>query len=193
MRWKGPFLYRDKPVRWGTKKTEYGTLYAFEDPLNKGEEEQSLLMKVESNTISMAEFEQKCKLVGVFCLISDMTKDVFDMFDLYKGREDVELVFDAMKNELESDKTYLRSDETVRGYFLVTFLAMRIYFKILKRLREKELTTHLRQIKIKSLPVNHLFFLSLFHIKESIGVSSLTKNERSSTCEKLFRGGRRRN
>lgn len=141
MRWKGPFLYRDKPVRWGTKKTEYGTLYAFEDPLNKGEEEQSLLRKVESNTISMAEFEQKCKLAGVFCLISDMTKDGSDMFDLYKGREDVEMAFDAMKNELESDKTYLRSDETVRGYFLVTFLAMRIYFKILKRLREKKLTS----------------------------------------------------
>ena len=141
MRWKGPFLYRDKPVRWGTKKTEYGTLYVFEDPLNKGEEEQSLLRKVESNTISMAEFEQKRKLAGVFCLISDMTKDGSDMFDLYKGREDVEMAFDAMKNELESDKTYLRSDETVRGYFLVTFLAMRIYFKILKRLREKKLTS----------------------------------------------------
>ena len=28
---------------------------------------------------------------------------------LYKGREDVEQAFDAMKNELESDKTYLRS------------------------------------------------------------------------------------
>ena len=74
-------------------------------------------------------------------MISDMTKDGFDMFDLYRGREDVEMAFDAMKNELESDKNYLRSDETVRGYFLVTFLAMRIYFKILKRLREKELAS----------------------------------------------------
>ena len=62
------------------------------------------------------------------------------MFDLYKGREDVEQAFDAMKNELESDKTYLRSDEAVRGYFLATFPAMRIYFKTLKSLREKGLT-----------------------------------------------------
>ncbi|MDY6864470.1 MAG: hypothetical protein SVY15_00655 [Halobacteriota archaeon] len=45
-----------------------------------------------------------------------------------------------MKNELESDKTYLRSKDAVRGYFFVTFLALRIYFMILKRLREKGLT-----------------------------------------------------
>ena len=26
MRWKGSFLYRGRPIRWGTKGTEYGTL-----------------------------------------------------------------------------------------------------------------------------------------------------------------------
>ena len=140
MRWKRPFLYRDRPIRWGTKKTEYGTLYVFEDPLLKGEEEQSLLKRVEADKMAIDEFEKKRKLAGIICLVSDMNKGGIDIFDLYKGREDVEVGFDAMKNELESDKTYLRSDEGVRGYFFVTFLAMRIYFKILKRLREKELT-----------------------------------------------------
>jgi transposase len=70
-----------------------------------------------------------------------LREGVIEIFDLYKGREDVELEFDAMKNELESDKTYLRSDDAVRGYFFVTFLALRVYFKILQRLREQGLTT----------------------------------------------------
>ena len=145
MRWKGSFLYRGRPIRWDTKGTEYGTLFAFEDPLLKGEEEQALLREVEANKLTMAMFEQKRRLAGtgticLICLVSDMDKDGIDMFDMYKGREDVELAFDTMKNRLESDKTYLRSDEVVRGYFLATFLAMRIYFKILKSLREKGLT-----------------------------------------------------
>ena len=140
MRWKEPFLYRDRPIRWSTKKTGHGTLYAFEDPLLKGEEEQALLRKVEANILTMGEFEQKRRLAGVICLISDMDKEGIEMFDLYKGREDVEQAFDAMKNELESDKTYLRSEEAVRGYFMATFPAMRIYFKILKRLKEKGLS-----------------------------------------------------
>ena len=54
---------------------------------------------------------------------------------------DVEKAFDAMKNVLEADKTNLQTPESVRGYFFVTFLALRVYFGILKRLREKKLTT----------------------------------------------------
>ena len=38
-------------------------------------------------------FEQKRKLAGVICLVSDMDKEGIDMFDLYKGREDVEQAF----------------------------------------------------------------------------------------------------
>ena len=49
----------------GTKETEYGTLFAFEDPLLKGEEEQALLRKVEANKLTMAMFEQKRRLAGV--------------------------------------------------------------------------------------------------------------------------------
>ncbi|HEC56729.1 MAG TPA: hypothetical protein ENI32_02425 [Candidatus Syntrophoarchaeum butanivorans] len=35
------------------------------------------------------------------------------------------------------------SDEAVRGYFFVTLLALRIYFGVLRRLRERELTNRI--------------------------------------------------
>jgi len=47
-------------------------------------------------------------------------------------------VFDFMKNDLEADLSYLGCDVAVRGYFLVVFFAMRVYFKILQRLHERE-------------------------------------------------------
>ncbi len=143
LRWKGTFLYRERPIRWGRKETEHGLLYAFEDPQLRGEEEKALLKQVEAEKLTMADFEAKRRHAGVICILSDLDKEGIELFDLYKGREDVELAFDAMKNELESDKTYLRSDEAVRGYFFVTFLALRVYFKILQRLREKGLTTRI--------------------------------------------------
>ena len=37
-----------------------------------------------------------------------------------------------MKGDLESDKTYLRDSEKVKGFFFIVFLALRIRFKILK-------------------------------------------------------------
>ena len=140
VRWKSPFEYRNRWIRWAQKKCDLGYLYFFEDPKIKGEEENGLLKKVEKGELSMSEFEDKRKTAGVIAIISDLHRDGKEIYDHYKGREDVELAFDTMKNHLASDKTYLRSLESVRGYFFITFLALRVYFKILRRLREKELT-----------------------------------------------------
>ena len=141
IRWKDPFLYRERPIRWGVKKTKYGRLYIFEDPVLRGEQDAALLRKLEKGEIDRNTYEEKKRLAGIIGIISDLDKNGIDIYDLYKGRVDVEKAFDAMKNVLEADKTNLQTPESVRGYFFVTFLALRVYFGILKRLREKKLTT----------------------------------------------------
>ena len=140
IRWRKPFSYRNRPIRWAKKKTDLGNLYIFEDPKLKGDEESALLRRVTKEKLSMSEFEEKRKVAGIIGIMSDLDKDGIEIFDVYKGREDVELAFDTMKNHMDSDKTYLQSAEATRGYFFITFLAMRVYFSILKRLREKKLT-----------------------------------------------------
>ena len=77
LRWKGTFLYRERPTRWGRKETEHGTVYVFEDPLLRGEAEK----------LTMAEFEDKRRRAGIICILSDIEKGGEDIFDLYKGRE----------------------------------------------------------------------------------------------------------
>jgi len=78
-------------------------------------------------------------LAGVIGILSDLDVEAQVVYEQYKGREEIEQAFDVMKNDLEADKTYLGRDDAVRGYFVVVFLAMRLYFKILKRLRERDL------------------------------------------------------
>lgn len=139
VRWRKPFTYRQRTVRWGRKKTELGYVYFFYDPQLRGEEETALLRRVEQG-MTLEEFEERKKVAGVIALLSNLEMNGEEIFDLYKGREDVEIAFDAMKNYLDADKTYMRADEAVRGYFFVTLLALRIYFSVLRRLRERELT-----------------------------------------------------
>ena len=79
-------------------------------------------------------------MAGIVGIISDLDKKGVEIYDLYKSREDVELAFDALNNSIDSDKTYLRTEESVRGYYFISFIALIVYFNILKRLREKELT-----------------------------------------------------
>jgi len=61
------------------------------------------------------------------------------IFSIYKGREDVEQSFDAMKNELEEDKTYLQDDESIWGYFFITFLSLYQHYRVLSLIRSRNL------------------------------------------------------
>jgi len=139
--WKSPFVYRDRYIRWGRKISDLGYIYFYDDPKVRCEQELALLKKVKRHKITMKEFEIKRKKAGIMGIISDLDKKGYAIYDIYKGKEDVELAFDAMKNTIDADKTYLRSEESVRGYYFITFIALRVYFKILKRLREKNLTS----------------------------------------------------
>ena len=169
LRWKTAFTYRKRSIRWSRKLCDLGYVYFFEDPKIKGDEENALLKKVVKGDLSMKDFEEMRKTAGVFGVISDLFMEGKDIYEQYKSREDVELAFDAMKNNLEADKTYLRSMESVRGYFLVTFLALRVYFKILKRLRDKGLT--------QKISVNEVFLelSKVFKLIENDGREYFTK------------------
>jgi len=118
---------------------EYGFLYLFKDPSLGRLVEEHLLGLVFKEKLSMEEYGFEGRLAGVFGVLSDLDVEPKVVFEQYKAREEIEQVFDFLKNDLEADRTCLGDDEAVRGFFVVVFLAMRLYFKILRRLREKEL------------------------------------------------------
>jgi hypothetical protein len=138
---EGAFVYRKRSVGFSKVVLEggYGFLYLFLDPKLRGEEESLLLGRVAKKKLSVDSFLVECGLAGVIGLVSDLDVDARVVFEQYKGREEVEQAFDFMKNDLDADRSYLGCDEAVRGYFVVVFLAMRLYFKILRRLHERKL------------------------------------------------------
>jgi transposase len=137
----GAFEYGKKRMIAFCKKSKrpFGFLYLFEDPVLREAEEQFLLGQVNRGKLTMEEYRLERRMAGVFGIVSDLDVEPREVFEKYKEREEIEQAFDFMKNDLEADKTYLGRDESVRGYFVVVFLAMRLYFKILRRLRERGL------------------------------------------------------
>ena len=76
------------------------------------------MRKVKEGTLSLVDYRVQKKLAGVFGIVSDLDYSAEAVYEQYKQREEVELSFDVMKNELEADKTYLCREEAVRGYFI---------------------------------------------------------------------------
>lgn len=137
----GAFEYGAKRMIAYCKRAKgpFGFLYLFEDPLLRRDEEEFLLGQVSKGELTMDVYRSERRMAGVFGILSDLDVEPQVVYGQYKEREEIEQAFDFMKNDLEADKTYLGRDDAVRGYFVVVFLAMRLYFKILKRLREREL------------------------------------------------------
>ena len=59
---------------------------------------------------------------------------------MYKQKEEIEKAFDAMKNELENGKSCLRDDDSIRGYFFLSFLSLYLYYSIFLLIRTADLT-----------------------------------------------------
>ena len=133
------FQYRDRGVQAMKIRLDDDYLYVYRDPLLRGDEESTLIKRLGNGLITKQLYDKKMERTGIIGLRSSFDDSPEKIYDLYKGREDVEQVFDSLKNTLESDKTYMQSQEAIRGYMLITFLASRIHYKILKRLKEADL------------------------------------------------------
>ncbi len=126
-----------KRIEWNNDSRVF--LYTYEDVKLRGEEESNLILLRKKGKILGYDRTR----LGKVSILSSLNMDASDLYTLYKEREDVEQAFDAMKNELEEDKTYLQDDESVWGYFFIAFLSLYLYYKILAVIRRSGLSKKL--------------------------------------------------
>jgi transposase len=87
--WRGPFDYRGRAILWGRRQSEHGSIYFFQDPELEAEQKGALLRKVEQGRLGRETYEEKKERAGIIGLVSDLDRDGPEIFDLYKGRQDV--------------------------------------------------------------------------------------------------------
>lgn len=165
------FVYRGRGINWGEKKVDGKTLYLFEDVKLRAEEETTFIEMVAEGKRKMGELEEERKRFGKIAVLTNIEEaDGEAVYLLLKEREEVETAFDAMKNEMENDKTYLQDDDAVRGYFFTAFISLYLYHRLLQILRQHGLNG--------KISVNELLFelskVYLIHYQDgTIGLSEI--------------------
>ena len=76
-----------------------------------------------------------------------------EIYGLYKSRMEVETAFDAFKNTLDADRSYMQNDQALEGWMFMNYLALLAYWRILKLLVRMEL---LSKFSIKDLLIHLL-------------------------------------
>jgi transposase len=140
MRLISSFMYRDRGILCGFSNHEGYRIYMFQDQSLMAEESSSFISLISQGKRKQRQYDEASEMFGKISILSNIRDEPQSIYMMYKQREEIEQAFDAMKNELENDKTYLRDDDSIRGYFFVSFLSLYLYYPIFVLIRAADLT-----------------------------------------------------
>ncbi len=135
----GHLFYQDRLVRFSKRRIGRRFLYFYQDSILRTEEEKTLYGMLDEGKLDRAEFDGRVWKAGRILIISNMDTDAKHVYEMYKGREEVEQQFDTFKSTLHSDIMYLRDDEAVFGHMFAAFLSLYGYCTIQNMLRRAAL------------------------------------------------------
>lgn len=140
MKLNSSFMYRDRGIMCGFSRNGRYRIYIYQDQSLMAEESNNFISLVAEKKRKQNEYEDASTMFGKISILSNVRDDPQSIYMLYKQREEIEQAFDAMKNELENDKSYLRDDDSIRGYFFISFLSLYLYYSIFVLIRAADLT-----------------------------------------------------
>ncbi len=154
----GHLYYHDRLIRYGKQECDKVFLYLFEDQDLMLEERKTLYRQLDDGKIDKNKLRERMKKAGKILILSNMDAGGNEIYELYKGRETVEKMFDTCRTVLEADKIYLQDDESVFGHVFILFPSLYTHCKLEQILKKGELDR-------KMTPVDLLFkYGKVYHV-----------------------------
>lgn len=153
------FKFEDRYIWHITYECNNHRIYLYKDEKLKVQEEKDYLDRIETlpEYYQIESFHQRTEMFGTIALLSNsISKDAEDVYTTYKSRNEVEVMFDGIKNILHADRTYMQNEEALQGWMFINHIALQWYYIIysllkqnnqLKRYSVRNFITHLNEIK----------------------------------------------
>ncbi|KAF5430170.1 Transposase, partial [Candidatus Methanophagaceae archaeon] len=139
------FLFEKRAIWYYKYELEDGDLkgkkvIVFLDERLRAEEEKDYLSRLEKNdTATLDNFFEIQHRMGTIAVITDLDKSGERIYNLLKSRVEIEIMFDAFKNVLNADRTYMRDDYQIEGWMFINFIALVFYYRLYKILADNSL------------------------------------------------------
>jgi len=184
MRAFGHFMFEGRPIWYyshSTGEAKGRRVFVFLDRALLAEEEKDFLARVSEGGADggkeerMALFYEQAHRLGTMAVLTDLDVEGGRVYELLKSRVGIEQSFDAFKNTLHADRTYMRDDYQLEGWMLVCFVALLLYYRIYNLLSENSLLK-------KYSPSDVLLHLSRLHkirIEDQWVTSEIPKKTRA--------------
>lgn len=160
----GYFEFEKRIVWYYILQTHWGKLYVYIDDFLKAEEQRDYLMRIEKypDNYSLKEYHHKQSQFGTIALLTNGKTSAQGTYENYKSRNEIEILFDAYKNILHADRTYMQNNIAIEAWMFINFVAIQWYYITFNMLKKYKLTkiyspldlmmklTEIRKIKINS-------------------------------------------
>jgi transposase len=135
----GYFLF-EKRVVWFKERIIKGKrVILYLDSRLRTEEEKDFLTHVTDKKCKIKDYYRRQHTMGTIGVITNCKHNPEKVYGLLKSRIEIEQAFDAFKNILNSDRTYMRDDAHLEGWMFVNFVTLMLYYRIYEALRNKDL------------------------------------------------------
>ena len=158
------FIFQDRIIWYYSYQKDGYNLITFLDDRLRVEEEKEYLCRIESHPENYTKkgFDEKMHGFGTLTiaykadnLVDSKNEDNKKgkrkkknekvkpkeqiVYESYKQRNDIEVMFDSYKNYLDADVSYMQNRFVMEGWLFANFIAMIAYYKLYVRLRQAEL------------------------------------------------------
>lgn len=139
------------------------SLFIFLDESLRVKEEKDYLERIVTHpeSHSLEQYHGRRNAFGTIALLTALRdKSAEDIYQSYKSRMTIEVLFDGMKNVLEADHTYMQDEQTLHGWMFINHITLQWYQHLYTELKAKgllkkysvndyvQLLTDLKKIKI---------------------------------------------
>lgn len=118
------------------------SLFLYLDELLRLKEETDYIKRISTlpESYSMDGYHQKRNVFGTIALLTNLKKhEAIDVYQSYKSRMSIEVMFDGMKNVLDADHTYMQDEQTLQGWMFVNHIALQWYQHLYLDLKKRGL------------------------------------------------------
>ena len=132
------FTYQKRIVWYYEYKNEGKSFITFLDEHLRVVEEEDYLSRINSHPekYSIEHFHEKKHVFGTLTFIHKLNSETNakTLYESYKQRNEIEVMFDSYKNFLHADKMYMQDRHVLEGWLMANFIAMIAYYKLYSRL-----------------------------------------------------------
>lgn len=177
------FKFEDRYIWYTFYPCQGQQLFLFKDEKLKVQEEKDYLDRIESlpEYYQLEKYHDRTERFGTIALLSNVeTETAEHIYSSYKSRNNVEVMFDGIKNILHADRTYMQNEDALEGWMFINHIALQWYYIIYNMLKQFNM---LKRYSVSDF-IMHLYEMKKVRINDSWIAEPIT-NASMTMLEKL--------